>query len=352
MLIPNLGIIDNLYAYVKNKAGRSPGSLFFSHGWGDGSAIAEVKSRIFSGQPAADIEVKWESDWTPYLGHFARDGYFETPFFREYLPVECRTCYFRLILPELEKPCPVYLQMATTGEEGYRSREANMVVPLLQQACGSLILEHPYLGRRRPSQQSSTRLSHVSDLLLLGGAAVEEARALLEWLRNNGYFHLGITGVSIGGHLAALTGVLTPFDIAIVPCVAPHSAVPIFTEGLMKKSCDWRTLSADESDPSPANLQLVKYLHFTGIEQYPRPRNNGAVIAIAALDDRFVPRHSTETLSRHWPDAEFRWIKGGHVSSILGQKKAFLSALVDAMSMLQKVVPLSNQMPIGRMTAP
>jgi hypothetical protein len=338
MLVPDLGIIDDLYAYVKNKmVARSAQSRFFSKGWGDHAAIAEVRRRISSGAPPADIMVTWESEWTPYLGHFARDGYFETPCFQAHLPEECRTCHFRMILPDPGRPCPVYLQMATSGEEGYAGREAGLAVPLLAGGCGSLIVEHPYHGRRRPAGQRSTRLSQVSDLLLLGGAAVEEARSLLQWLYGNGYRQLGITGVSIGGHLAALTGVLTPFDVAIVPYVAPHSAVPVFTEGLIKEACDWEKLGGNGPGTRFASQRLRSYLHFTGMEHFPPPRKSAAAIAIAALDDRFVPRHSVEMLSRHWPDAQIRWIEGGHVSSILGHRKVHLAALVDAMDMLAEV---------------
>ena len=335
MLIPDLGIIDNLYVCVKNAVVRSTESRFFSKGWGDHAAMDEVQRHISSGQRPADITVKWESEWTPYLGHFARDGYFETPWFQPYLPAECRTCYFRLIQPEPDSPCPVYLQMATSGEEGYRAREANFAIPLLDKRHGSLILEHPFLGRRRPSGQHSTRLGQVSDFLLLGGTAVEEARSLLQWLRTKGYRQLGITGVSIGGHLAALAGVLTGFDVAIVPYVAPHSAVPVFSEGLLKQACDWEKLAGNRIDTQFASRRLCRCLQFTGMEHFPPPRNNSAVIAVAALDDRFVPRHSIETMSRHWPDAEFRWIKGGHVSSILGRRKVHLAALFDAMAMLK-----------------
>jgi dienelactone hydrolase len=338
MLIPKLGVIDDVYAYVKNKTtAQCAESRFFSKGWGNHAAIGEVQRPIFSGTPPADIEVMWENEWRPYRGHYARDGFFETPHFRAYLPEESRTCYFRIILPEPELRCPVYVHMAASGEEGYAAREAGIAVPLLARRWGSLIVEHPYLGRRRPAAQRSTRLGQVSDLLLLGGTAIEEARSLLQWLYSQGHPRLGITGVSMGGHLAALAGVLTAFDLAIVPYVAPHSAVPVFAEGLIKKACDWEKLAGNKVDTQFANQKLRKCLQCTGIDHFPPPRNQAAVIAIAARDDRFVPGHSVETLSRHWPNAELRWIDGGHVSSILGRRSSHLAALVDAMDMLGEI---------------
>ena len=338
MLIPKLGIIDDLYAYLENKVtARRAESRFFSKGWGNHAAIGEVQRKIFSGTPPVDIEVRWENEWRPHRGHYARDGLFETSHFRAYLPEESRTCYFRIISPEPELRCPVYVHMAASGEEGYAAREASIAVPLLARGCGSLIVEHPYLGRRRPAAQRSTRPNHVSDLLLLGGTAIEEARSILQWLYRRGHPRLGITGVSMGGHLAALAGVLTAFDLAIVPYVAPHSAVPVFTEGLIKKACDWEKLAGNDIHKEFAEQKLRKYLQCTAIDQFPLPRNQAVVIAIAARDDRFVPAHSVEAPSRHWPNAELRCIEGGHVSSILGQQNSHLAALVDAMDMLGEV---------------
>lgn len=339
MLIPGLGIIDELYAYVRTKAaaGRAE-ARFFSQGWGDHGAIGEVRRRIFSGMPPADIAVEWEGGWRPHRrshpAYYARDGYFRTPHFRSHLPEASHTCYFRLILPEPDLRCPVYVHLAASGQEGYAARQAGIAVPLLARRCGSLIVECPYLGRRRPPTQRSTRPSRVSDLLLLGGAAVEEARSLLQWLDRRGHPRLGVTGASMGGYLAALAGMLTAFDVAIVPYVAPHSAVPVFTEGLFRKACDWKKLAGDRLNQGFADRKLRQYLQCTGIDQFPPPRNKAVVIAVAARDDRVVPGHSVEALSRRWPDAELRWIAGGHVSSLLGRQRSHLSALVDAMEML------------------
>jgi hypothetical protein len=339
MPISPLGALDHLYALLKNSSGRAPDASMFWQGWGDAAAIAEVRQQVCSGAAPADIRIRWTSPWTPHLGHHARDGYFETPYFRQYLPPECRLCRFRLIVPRLGPPCPVYLHMATSNEEGYVARERSLALPLLKRGCGSLILEQPYHGRRRPAEQGSTRLRHVSDLLLLGGAAVEEARALLQWLHDSGYRHLGVSGVSIGGHLAALAGVRLSFGIAIVPYVAPHSAVPVFTEGLIKNACDWKTLSGGKGDTAQSMARFRQHVAFTGLENFPPPREDSRVVAVAALDDSFVPRHSTDVLVRHWPDAEFRWVRGGHVSSILGRRRAFVLALSDAMMRLQQGRP-------------
>lgn len=334
MYIPSHGIFDNVYAFLKNRLRQSPAPFFFAKGWGAATAMEAVRGRALSSSDPLDIDVQWESSWVARHGGFARDGFFETPLFREHLPPECRMAYFRLVLPDSEARCPVCVVMATTGEEGYAAREFAMSAPLLARGIGTLLLEHPYLGRRRPADQPSSRLNAVSDLLLLGGVAVEEARALLSWLRAGGFSRLGVTGVSMGGHLAALAGVQTPFDIAIVPCVAPHSGVPVFTEGLLSKECDWETLSLEHGSLVHARQRLRQLLDFTSVELFPPARNNNAVISVAATDDRYVPRHSTQALHTHWSGAELRWLRGGHISSIVSQKDAFRNAIADAMARL------------------
>lgn len=47
-------------------------------------------------------------------------------------------------------------------------------------------------------------LKNVSDLFVMGGALVLESAALLHWLEREGYGPLGMTGISMGGHVSLL----------------------------------------------------------------------------------------------------------------------------------------------------
>lgn len=42
----------------------------------------------------------------------------------------------------------------------------------------------------------------MSDLFVMGGALVLESAALLHWLEREGYGPLGMTGISMGGHVS------------------------------------------------------------------------------------------------------------------------------------------------------
>ena len=47
-------------------------------------------------------------------------------------------------------------------------------------------------------------LHNVSDLFVMGGALVLESMALLHWCERQGYGPLGLTGISMGGHVSIL----------------------------------------------------------------------------------------------------------------------------------------------------
>jgi len=60
-----------------------------------------------------------------------------------------------------------------------------------------MVLESPFYGARRPAGQEGSRLLHVSDLLVLGRATIEESLCLLEWSHRQGYGKLGEDSVQI-----------------------------------------------------------------------------------------------------------------------------------------------------------
>ena len=97
-----------------------------------------------------------------------------------------------------------------------------MAKPLLQDASiGSIILENPFCkfcynvlasfvslsmhpfsdGVRKPIQQKRSCLRWVSDLFVMGGCLILESIALFNWLERLGFGPLGVTGISMGGHV-------------------------------------------------------------------------------------------------------------------------------------------------------
>ncbi|KAM8938932.1 protein ABHD18 isoform 2-T2 [Pelodytes ibericus] len=63
----------------------------------------------------------------------------------------------------------------------------------------------------------------------MGGALVLESAVLLHWLEREGYGPLGMTGISMGGHMASLAVTNWPKPIPLVPCLSWSTASGVFT---------------------------------------------------------------------------------------------------------------------------
>ena len=79
-----------------------------------------------------------------------------------------------------------------------------MAKPLLQAGIGSIILENPYYGHRKPKDQLRSSLHFVSDIFVMGGCLILESIALLNWLERMGFGPLGVSGISMGGHVSVI----------------------------------------------------------------------------------------------------------------------------------------------------
>lgn len=84
---------------------------------------------------------------------------------------------------EMSEHRPVVILLPGTGEQGFRRRRHCVSYPLARLGIGSLILEGPYYGSRRPPEQRGSKLATLTDLPLLGWVTIQEARSLVKWLR-------------------------------------------------------------------------------------------------------------------------------------------------------------------------
>ncbi|KTG31624.1 hypothetical protein cypCar_00008918 [Cyprinus carpio] len=77
--------------------------------------------------------------------------------------------------------------------------------------------------------KSRSSLKNVSDLFVMGGALILESAALLHWLEREGFWPLGMTGISMGGHMASLAVTNWPKPIPLIPCLSWTTASSVFT---------------------------------------------------------------------------------------------------------------------------
>ena len=347
-------LLDRLYAGLSNRL------LFFKDGWGDLPRIRELRrAGSHLGSPQV-IEVRWEEAVETQNALLHR-GAFPSPYDDLPLPAESRTAFFELVLPpKASRETPICLHFAATGDEGFSRRRRALAIPLLRYGIGSLILENPYYGRRRPPDQHKKMLNRFSDLWAMGGATVEEGRSLVQWLRREGYERLGVCGISMGGSMAARVAVQQEEPMAVIGCVTAHSASAVFTEGILKDYLAWETLERELEDGpsgngpsrkrtggreaiernretegvSPAMALMRERLDVTDLRQYSPPRLPEAAFLVAASCDAYIPPASATLLHDHWPGSTMRWLRSGHVGAFLFHRSDFLKAIRDAFSRL------------------
>lgn len=177
------------------------------------------------------------------------DGYFLSPFdlyLPDLLPTESKNAHFQMILPRKwhsNQFKPVCLHMAGTGDHYFWRRRELLAKPLVQEGgVASIILENPFYGLRKPRGQVRSILHHVSDIFVMGGCLMMEAIVLFHWCKRLGYGPLGVTGISMGGHMASLAASSWPYPVVLVPCLSWSTASGVFTKGVMSRAINWSLL--------------------------------------------------------------------------------------------------------------
>ncbi|HVL08988.1 MAG TPA: alpha/beta hydrolase family protein [Burkholderiaceae bacterium] len=325
-----IGKLDEWYFRFRWHRNRQE-PLMFHQGWGSEGALDAVHAQWGSTAPPASIEIGWEQDWVAEQGVWIRRGSFATPAYAEHLPAESGMAFVHFVRPTLDETGPVVLLMPTSREAGVRLRMP-AALALARHGISSLLLESPYMGRRKSPDQYQGVLSFFSDFLVLCAASIEEGRSLLGWLDRQGFDQLCVAGISQGGYLSSVTGLRAPVSTHIVAMLPPHSGVAVLVDGLLGRLCDWERLQQTCSLDSPVRQQMIELFAQTSLERLPPPAPHQRLTLVAARQDRYVPSTSYALLEQHWQqNADVRWLSGGHVSSIV-ERRHFIDAIVDTLS--------------------
>lgn len=336
-------LLDTIYSKLANR------DLFFKSGWGDKEGLhyliknnpAEIHLR-----PVKDIELHWESE-KKEKDFLVREGYFETPFVFEYnigkekklieLPDEAKRAYVQMLLPlNYESNTPLVLHFAATGDEGFTRRRISMAIPLLKKGIGSVLLENPFYGLRRPNDQKGVVLKTFTEFLRMSRATTDEGIALLRYLHKQGHTNLGVTGISMGGYVALTVAARSELNLATAACIPSHSGSPVYIDGALSRACDWNTLKSDSPNQNYAKHFMRLILDLSDIRTFPKPHRPDAVVIIGALNDGYIPKYSTQIIKAHLPEATLRWVSTGHVGSFLFCAGDFRKAVVDSFELLKK----------------
>jgi hypothetical protein len=371
---------DKLFVMLAHSRTIFPGG-FFADGWGDmniasslGSDLANLK------QDAIDTSsVKFElSDPASYDGVTVQHGSFESPLSAR-LPTESKRAYFQIVMPEDQtfpsKALPMAVVLPATGEHGFARQRTCLCMPLAKNfGIGSIILEGPFYGRRRPANMRGSKLRAVSDLPTLGLATIAEARVLLEWLKETEHGPLAICGGSMGGLHSMMTASVVPYPLGAVSWVGPPSAAPIFSRGLLGTSVNWPKLGEAEvlsrllqtlpaqvipaglevealvarmSDISQAEREelarvlLEGYMSVTSILEFSPPVRPDACIFTVAESDLYMDLHVGwaeywHELLHKWEGATVTDIPGGHVTASVFEYEKYQAAVAKAIDTVRQ----------------
>ncbi|KAI8798026.1 protein ABHD18 isoform X2 [Biomphalaria glabrata] len=226
---------------------------FFTHGWGKPENLKRLFAfrKILSNRETCQHLVP--ADYPIYIDKEYKDngarileGHFTSPFVHHLpgiMPKEVETASFQVILPDQWRSPPlkpICIHLAGTGDHYFWRRRFFTARPLLKETgIASILLENPYYGTRKPKKQLRSSLHNVSDLFVMGGALVLESLALLHWCEREGWGPLGLSGISMGGHMASGAATLWPKPISVIPILSWTTASVIFTQMASLAATNW-----------------------------------------------------------------------------------------------------------------
>jgi len=256
-----------------------------------------------------------------------------------------------------------------------------MAVPMARErGVGSILLENPYYGLRKPRNQLRSSLHYVSDLFVMGACLIMEANVILNWAEKEGCWPLACHGISMGGHMASLAATAWPKPVALVPCLAWTSGSVTFCQGVMSGAIDWRLLArqleggwqqevwamldSPEFDQrkqflpypdyrplplmgKPQEESLVRVLNFmrglmdecTHLGNYSLPVDPDLVELVVARYDAYQPRRGVKPLHDVLCCRPPREISEGHILAYLLHQHKFREAIYDCLDRMTVKYP-------------
>jgi hypothetical protein len=302
--------------------------LLYRGGFGDRALLAEIGAWIESytrGRPLGDVRLR-----DAVVARKVRGGHVRTATFRSpaatRLPSESRTARVEWWTPARHHGA-MCIVLASTGEEGFWRRQP-LARRLLAEGIGSILLENPFYGTRRPRGQLGPVLRTVVDQLAMSTAMVDEARALLGWASDAGYFP-GVTGYSLGGFMAAFAASLVDFPVVAVPRAAGTHAAPVLTEWPLSRAIAWAALTREAGSLAAAKRELAGHLRHVDVRLHPAPVDPGLATVLVARHDRIFPAHAGMGLHAHWRGSQLVMSDAGHITSLLLDADVHTRAIVD-----------------------
>jgi hypothetical protein len=305
--------------------------LLYRQGFGDRATLERIVASIETftpARPAGDVVMRYEGRAKALRGGGeVRFATFESPAPTP-MPSECRTARVQIWTPSRHVSGAMCILLAATGEEGFRRREW-LARRLLAEGVGSVVLENPFYGSRRPRGQRGPVLRTVVDQFAMNTATVDEARALLGWIREAGHVP-GVTGYSQGGFMAAFAAAFVDYPVVVVPRAAGTEAAPVLTEWALSRAVHWPSLARESGGVAAARAELARHLSVVDLTRHPAPVAPDLATVMVARHDRVFPERTGTALHRHWPGSRLVVSNAGHVTSVFLDDQVHVHAVLSA----------------------
>jgi dienelactone hydrolase len=288
----------------------------FPGGWGDRLSL-ELFDRLPSPEDAiADIDIVWGRK-EEHPGLRVRRGSFTSPV-AELLSAEGRVVPLEFLEPAVGAERTVIL-LPAWNDHGFDTRR-KLGRLLTDRGIAVVSFDIPFYGGRRVLPEPAQAIRTVADFAVMGLGALTEARALLAHFAKDS--HVGVSGYSMGGNLAALVSAGYPYELATAPLAASHSPGPVYLDGVLSAAIDWSALGGRSSAEELRGLLGAA----TALSTPSLPHHRAAVL-VAATRDGFVPTEATRRLHEHWEGSELRMIDAGHATLISRHRGALADAV-------------------------
>jgi pimeloyl-ACP methyl ester carboxylesterase len=171
----------------------------------------------------------------------------------------------------------------------------------------------PFHGRRKPpGSLFSGEYFWTADLVRsMEGVrqAVSDTRALMAWLRLQGYGRIAVTGISLGGAITMLLACVEPLPELIIPIIA-HLKLEAAVEEApilwrMKQDLENWGIDREQRHDLFARLGLSSYLPKLAPERQ---------LWIQAREDVYIEAALAEEQWQSWHRPPILWIDGGHMT--------------------------------------
>ncbi len=189
----------------------------------------------------------------------------------------------------------------------------------------------PAHGSRRPSPLSGEQFLNFDLMHAVHGLSqsVWDVRRLLSWVREQNPTKVGVTGVSLGGYMTALTAAFEREVDLVLAGIPVIDFVDMFKHH-SPHHVHMRAIEHNVLDGTATSVLQVVCPESMGVAT---PRSARAIYA--GMGDRLAPPDQARRLWEHWDQPDICWYPGNHVGFMWATKaQKFVDEQLDARGFL------------------